>query len=314
MDSSANAPADQYGFGLFRLEARERRLWRDGELLALQPKVFDTLVLLVANAGRLMTKEALMAALWPDAVVEESNLTKNVWSIRKALGDSDGGGLYIETIPRVGYRFVAPVRVGPEKEPAATRAEAMPAVKPTPAEAAPAPVGIPTAPVAPPPTSHTTRLGPYEILAPIGAGGMGEVYRARDPRLNREVAIKVLPKSLAQDPERLRRFEQEARSASAINHPGITAVHDFGSHEGSPYIVTELLEGETLRLRLAAGPLPPRKAIDYAIAARGGPRRRSRKGGRPSRRETGERFRDQRRPGQDPGLRSGQVDARRSGR
>src|SRR5216683_737593 len=106
------------------------------------------------------------------------------------------------------------------------------------------------------------RLGPYEILAPLGAGGMGEVYRAKDPRLGREVAVKVLPASLSQDADRLRRFEQEARAAGALNHPNITAVYDIGSVDGSPYIVTELLEGETLRERLSAGALPPRKAIE----------------------------------------------------
>src|SRR6266550_1113244 len=110
-----------------------------------------------------------------------------------------------------------------------------------------------------------TRLGPYEILSPLGVGGMGEVYRARDPRLGREVAIKVLPESLTQDSDRLRRFEQEARAAGALNHPNITAVYDIGSVDGSPYIVTELLEGETLRERLSAGTLPRRKAIDYAV-------------------------------------------------
>ncbi len=113
--------------------------------------------------------------------------------------------------------------------------------------------------------STGTRLGPYEILAPIGAGGMGEVYRARDPRLGREVAIKVLPASFSQDPDRLKRFEQEARAAGVLNHPGITAVYDFGMHDGAPYIVTELLEGETLRGRLGAGPVSARKAIDYAV-------------------------------------------------
>lgn len=113
--------------------------------------------------------------------------------------------------------------------------------------------------------SAGSRLGPYEILAPLGAGGMGEVYRARDPRLGREVAIKVLPPLLSHDADRLRRFEQEAQAAGGLNHPNITAVHDIGSHDGAPYIVTELLEGETLRGRLAAGALPQRKAIDYAI-------------------------------------------------
>jgi serine/threonine protein kinase/Tol biopolymer transport system component len=110
-----------------------------------------------------------------------------------------------------------------------------------------------------------SRLGPYEILAPIGAGGMGEVYRALDPRLGREVAIKVLPASFSTDPDRLRRFEQEARAAGLLNHPNITAVYDIGSHEGAPYVVSELLEGETLRAALAEGKLSPRKATDYAI-------------------------------------------------
>ena len=109
------------------------------------------------------------------------------------------------------------------------------------------------------------KLGPYEIGAPMGAGGMGEVYRAKDPRLGREVAIKVLPASFSQDADRLKRFEQEARAAGVLNHPNITAVYDLGSHDGSPYIVTELLEGETLRSRLSTGALPVRKAIDYAV-------------------------------------------------
>ena len=88
-----------------------------------------------------------------------------------------------------------------------------------------------------------SKLGPYEILAPIGAGGMGEVFRARDPRLNREVAIKVLPASFSADADRLRRFEQEAKAAGVLNHPNITAVHDIGEADGAPYVVQELLEG-----------------------------------------------------------------------
>jgi serine/threonine protein kinase/Tol biopolymer transport system component len=109
-----------------------------------------------------------------------------------------------------------------------------------------------------------TKLGPYEILAPLGAGGMGEVYRARDSRLDRIVAVKVLPASFAVDADRLRRFEQEARSVAALNHPNILAVHDIGSHEGAPYMVCELLEGETLRERLRGGVLSPRRAIETA--------------------------------------------------
>jgi Tol biopolymer transport system component len=109
-----------------------------------------------------------------------------------------------------------------------------------------------------------TRLGPYEVVAPIGAGGMGEVYRARDSRLGRDVALKVLPESFARDVERLRRFEQEARAVAALNHPNILAIHDIGEQGGSPFIVSELLEGSSLRAELEHGPVPPRKAADYA--------------------------------------------------
>jgi len=108
-------------------------------------------------------------------------------------------------------------------------------------------------------------LGPYEVAASIGAGGMGEVYRAHDSRLGRDVAVKVIPASFAGDAARVRRFEQEARAAAALNHPGILAVYDIGTHDGCPYIVSELLEGESLRDRLRTGPLPMRKIGDYAL-------------------------------------------------
>ncbi|MEO8191954.1 MAG: protein kinase [Acidobacteriota bacterium] len=115
------------------------------------------------------------------------------------------------------------------------------------------------------PLHSGSRLGPYEILAAIGAGGMGEVYRARDERLKRDVAIKIMPASFSQDADRLRRFEQEAQAAGGLNHPNITAVYDLGAQDGAPYIVTELLEGETLRVRLSGGAIALRKAIDYAV-------------------------------------------------
>ena len=116
-----------------------------------------------------------------------------------------------------------------------------------------------------------TKLGPYELSGAIGAGGMGEVYRARDPRLNREVAIKVLPAAFSDDRQRLHRFEQEALAVAALNHPNILAVYDIGRQDdGSPYIVSELLDGESLRERLRSGPLSLRKAVDYALeTARG---------------------------------------------
>jgi Tol biopolymer transport system component len=109
-----------------------------------------------------------------------------------------------------------------------------------------------------------TLIGPYQIVGWLGAGGMGEVYRARDSRLGRDVAIKLIPETFATDTTRVRRFEQEARAAGQLNHPNILAVYDIGLHAGAPYIVSELLEGESLRSRLHEGVVPARKAIDYA--------------------------------------------------
>jgi len=115
-----------------------------------------------------------------------------------------------------------------------------------------------------------TKLGPYEIKSLLGSGGMGEVYRAHDSRLNRTVAIKVLPTSFSADRDRLQRFSQEARAAAALNHPNILSIFDIGEEQGSPYVVSELLEGETLRDRLKAGALPVRRVIDFALqVARG---------------------------------------------
>jgi TolB-like protein/tetratricopeptide (TPR) repeat protein len=113
--------------------------------------------------------------------------------------------------------------------------------------------------------SAGTRLGPYEILAPIGAGGMGEVYRARDAKLDRDVAVKVLPTQLTANPDALARFEREAKAVAALSHPNILAIHDFGTHEGVSYAVTELLEGETLRGKLDGSTVTQRQAVDWAL-------------------------------------------------
>ena len=110
-----------------------------------------------------------------------------------------------------------------------------------------------------------SKLGRYEIRSQIGEGGMGEVYRAFDPKINREVAIKILPPALSADKDRLARFEQEAQAAGALNHPNILVIHHIDTHDGAPYIVSELLEGETLRERMGGTALPQRKAIEYAL-------------------------------------------------
>ena len=118
--------------------------------------------------------------------------------------------------------------------------------------------------------SAGARLGPYEILAPLGAGGMGEVYRAKDSKLKRDVAIKVLPQSLARDPDALARFEREALAVAALSHPNILSIFDFGTADGVSYAVMELLEGETLRGKLDASPISEKQAVDYALqVARG---------------------------------------------
>src|SRR5262244_4072980 len=109
--------------------------------------------------------------------------------------------------------------------------------------------------------SPGARLGPYEVIAPLGAGGMGEVYRARDPRLARDVAIKVLPSGVASDPERLKRFEREARSASSLNQPNIVTIYDIGAAESLSYIAMELVSGESLRARLEGRALPAREIL-----------------------------------------------------
>jgi serine/threonine protein kinase len=115
-----------------------------------------------------------------------------------------------------------------------------------------------------------SKLGPYQILSPLGAGGMGEVYRARDTRLERVVAVKVLPAEAASESSRLKRFEEEARAASALNHPSIVTVYDAGSADSSFFIAMELVDGRTLRELLGPGRLPVRKALDIAIAVADG--------------------------------------------
>ena len=115
------------------------------------------------------------------------------------------------------------------------------------------------------PLSAGTRIGPYVIEASLGAGGMGEVYRARDTRLDRDVAIKLLPDLLARDPDALSRFEREAKAVAALSHPNILAIHEFGSANDVVYAVTELLEGDTLRERLTSGPIAPRRAVEQAL-------------------------------------------------
>jgi serine/threonine protein kinase len=115
------------------------------------------------------------------------------------------------------------------------------------------------------PINPGTRFGPYEIQSLVGSGGMGEVNRARDTRLDRTVAIKILPAEFAHDPDRLQRFQYEARILSSLNHPNVMAIHDIGNQDGVYYLVSEFLEGQTLRQRMDAAPLQQRRLVEYAL-------------------------------------------------
>jgi serine/threonine protein kinase/Tol biopolymer transport system component len=231
-----------YAFGPFRLDSENRVLVRDGTPVPLAPKVAETLLLLVESAGRLVDKDDLIKRVWPDAFVEEGNLNKNIFVLRKVLGEWDGGREYIETVPKRGYRFIAPVNE-------VTHAE----------------VSLQSHPSAGA-NLIGKKVSHYRVLGIVGGGGMGMVYQAEDLKLGRRIAIKFLPEEFGSDPKALERFEREARAASALDHPNICAVYEFGEHEGQPFLVMPLLEGETLRDRIAeASPIPTTTVLDIAI-------------------------------------------------
>ncbi len=232
-----------YEFGPFRLDPEERLLSRESKPVPLTPKAIETLLALVENRGHLVDKDALMKRVWPDAFVEEGNLNKNVFLLRKTLGQWDGGLEYIETIPKRGYRFSAPVnKVG-----VSTNSQS-----PTPIQA----------------SLTGKKISHYRVLDLLGGGGMGVVYKAEDIKLGRRVALKFLPEELVSDSVAAERFEREARAASALNHVNICTIHAIEENHAQPFIAMELLEGESLReLISSAGSalLPIDKILDIAL-------------------------------------------------
>jgi eukaryotic-like serine/threonine-protein kinase len=227
-----------YAFGPFQLDSKERVLRRDSQPIALTPKAVDTLLVLLENAGHLVEKGDLMKQVWPDAFVEEGNLAKNIFTLRKVLGEYRKGQEYIETVPKRGYRFCAQV---------------------TEDSFGMAGAGL-----------VGKRVSRYRVLGILGGGGMGVVYKAEDIKLGRHVALKFLPEELAGNPVAIKRFEREARAASALDQPHICAVYDFDQYEGQPFIAMQYLEGRTIRERIDAtrtgeAPFPTEELIEIAL-------------------------------------------------
>lgn len=265
-------PRYMYEFGSFRLDPTERLLTRGGLPLALTPKAFDTLLALIENSRHVVTKEELMNRVWPDIFVEETNLAQHISMLRKVLGERPGGGQYIETVPKRGYRFVVPVNKI-RYEPS----EVKTSVQERPLEASEKkgdvrrhvfdtviPIEEEVGDDRRATIEVGTRLGRYEIISLLGKGGMGAVYLANDTHLDRRVALKLLSEKYTGDKLWLRRFIREAKAASALNHPNIITIHEIGQAGGVHFIATEYIEGKTLRHHLAEGRMKIGVAINVA--------------------------------------------------